>query len=55
MLIADSWFGSVLCAVALFLKGVYCIMNVKTGTTHFPKDELLAEVAEIKGEKQEDL
>jgi hypothetical protein len=53
VVIADSWFGSVVSAVALYLKGVFCVMNVKTATTNFPKDELMAEVDEIKGKTPE--
>lgn len=47
--IADSWFGSVACALALFKHGLFAIMNVKTATKDYPKDALLAEVDEIKG------
>lgn len=53
VIIADSWFGSVITAVALFLKGIFCIMNVKTATTNFPKAELMEEVDEIKGNTAE--
>ena len=49
VLIADSWFGSVMCTLALFQHGVFAVMNVKTAHKHFPKDELLNLVGEIKG------
>ena len=49
VLIADSWFGSVACILALFQHGVFAVMNVKTAHKHFPKDELLELVGEIKG------
>lgn len=49
VLIADSWFGSVACALALFQHGLFAVMNVKTATKGYPKEELLAEVDEIKG------
>ena len=53
VLIADSWFGSVACALALFQHGVFAVMNVKTNTKGYPKDELMAEVDEIKGKTDE--
>ena len=53
VIIADSWFGSVANAIALFTKGLYCVMNVKTATTNFPKDALMEEVGEIKGKTAE--
>lgn len=53
VLIADSWFGSVACALALFRHGIFAVMNVKTATKNYPKEELLAEVAEIKGNSAE--
>eukprot|EP00965_Chrysotila_dentata_P232476 6198987-Pleurochrysis_carterae.AAC.4 len=34
--IADSRFGSVACAMALFKHGIYAVMNVKTATKNFP-------------------
>ena len=49
VLIADSWFGSVNCALALWLHGVFAIMNVKTATKKFPKNEMMQHVAEVKG------
>jgi len=48
-IIADSWFGSKACAIALFEKGLFCVMNVKTAHTGYPKNEMLEVVAEIKG------
>ena len=53
VLIADSWFGSVACALALFQNAIFSIMNVKTAHKGYPKDELLAEVGEIKGNTPE--
>uniref|UniRef100_A0A7S3AX02 PiggyBac transposable element-derived protein domain-containing protein n=1 Tax=Haptolina ericina TaxID=156174 RepID=A0A7S3AX02_9EUKA len=53
VLVADSWFGSVACAIALHTKGIFAVMNVKTATTNYPKDELMEEVGEIKGKSAE--
>jgi len=53
VLIADSWFGSVACAIALLRKGVFSVMNVKTATKNYPKDQLMNEVGEIKGNTAE--
>lgn len=52
VLIADSWFGSVACALALFKFGLFAIMNVKTATRDFPKEELMAVVDEVKGQSE---
>ena len=49
VLIADSWFGSVACAIALHSKGIFSVMNVKTATTNYPKDAMMEVVGEIKG------
>mmetsp|Transcript_39427 Transcript_39427/g.86671 ORF Transcript_39427/g.86671 Transcript_39427/m.86671 type:complete len:146 (-) Transcript_39427:203-640(-) len=49
VLVADSWFGSVACALALCKYVFFMVMNVKTAHKNFPKDELLAVVGEIKG------
>ena len=49
MLIADSWFGSVACALALYKHMVFAVMNVKTAHKGYPKDDLLEIVGEIKG------
>ena len=49
VLIADSWFGSVACALALFSLGIFCVMNVKTAHKGFPKKELMEVVGEVKG------
>ena len=40
VVIADSWFGSYKCAVALRQKGLFSIMNVKTGHKKFPRDKI---------------
>ena len=53
VLIADSWFGSVLCALALFKHRIFCVMNVKTAHKGYPKDGMLAEVDEVKGKSDE--
>jgi hypothetical protein len=53
VVIADSWFGSVACAIALRTKGLFSVMNVKTATKNFPKDAILAEVGEIKGDDED--
>ena len=50
VLIADSWFGSVACALELARKKLYSVMNVKTGTKGYPKTSLLNAVGEIKGD-----
>eukprot|EP00965_Chrysotila_dentata_P196247 6177465-Pleurochrysis_carterae.AAC.2 len=49
VLVADSWFGSVACALAFFKHGIYAVLNVKTVTMDFPKDALMTKVGEIKG------
>lgn len=53
VLIADSWFGSVACAIALFAHGIFAVMNVKTATKGYPKEQLMAVVDEIKGKSEE--
>eukprot|EP00965_Chrysotila_dentata_P115702 3823728-Pleurochrysis_carterae.AAC.1 len=53
VLIADSWFGSVACALARFKNGIFAVLDVKTAQKEFPKAELLAEVEEIKGKTSE--
>ena len=53
VLIADSWFGSVAGAIALFTVGLFAVMNVKTATKNFPKELMMAEVDEIKGKTAE--
>ena len=53
MLIADSWFGSVACILALYQHALFAIMNVKTAHKGYPKDELLEEVGEVKGNTAE--
>ena len=54
MLIADSWFGSVACAKALYKNGIFAVMNVKTAHKGYPKEVLLDELGEIKGNKPAD-
>ena len=39
VVIADSWVGSYKCAIALRQKGLFSIMNLKTGHKKFPRDE----------------
>jgi hypothetical protein len=53
ILIADSWFGSVPCALELFKRRIFCVMNVKTATKGYPKKSLLSAVGEIKGQGRE--
>ena len=53
MLIADSWFGSVACAVALYKHAIFAVMNVKTAHKGYPKDDLMEVVGEIKGNTSE--
>lgn len=53
VVIADSWFGSVAYALALFKYGVFAVMNVKTATKNYPKEQLMAVVDEIKGNSAE--
>ena len=40
VVIADSWFGSYKFAVAMRQKGLFSIMNVKTGHKKFPRDKI---------------
>ena len=40
VVIADSWFGSYKCAVALRQKGLFSIMNINTGHKKFPRDKI---------------
>eukprot|EP00965_Chrysotila_dentata_P212731 6187215-Pleurochrysis_carterae.AAC.2 len=49
VLIADSRFGLVVCAQALFKNGRFAIMNIKMAHRDYSKYALLAEVGEIKG------
>eukprot|EP00966_Prymnesium_polylepis_P025275 583012-Prymnesium_polylepis.2 len=44
VLIADSWFGSVPCILALYAVGIFAVMNVKTAHKGFPKEQLLAKL-----------
>ena len=53
VLIADSWFGSVACALELRRRNVFAAMNVKTGTRGYPKAALMSVVGEIKGASAE--
>ena len=40
VVIADSWFGSYKCAVALRQRGLFSVMNAKTGHKKFPRDKI---------------
>ena len=40
VVIADSWFGSYKCAVALRQRGLFSTLNVKTGHKKFPRDKI---------------
>lgn len=53
VLIADSWFGSIPCAKALFEHGLFAVMNVKTCHKGFPKEQLLNVVGEVKGKSDD--
>jgi hypothetical protein len=53
VLVADSWFGSVACAAALYSMGIFCVMNVKTATKNFPKEQMMEVVDEIKGNSED--
>jgi hypothetical protein len=43
VVLADAWFGGLLTAVALLLRGLFCVVNVKLQTKHFCKWELWAD------------
>jgi hypothetical protein len=45
--LADAWFGGLLTAFALLLRGLFCIFNVKLQTKHFCKRELWADARAI--------
>eukprot|EP00966_Prymnesium_polylepis_P282143 6519500-Prymnesium_polylepis.1 len=51
IVVADSWFGSVQTALALYEHGLYSILNVKTAHKGFPITELFQEVWDEKGAK----
>ena len=53
MLIADSWFGQVICALELFRRGLFCIMNVKSAHKGYPKNKIMPHVEEVKGSSAE--
>ena len=40
VVIVDSWFGSYKCVVALRQRGLFSIMNVKTGHNKFPRNKI---------------
>ena len=40
VVIADNWFGSCKCAVALRQRGLFSLVNVKTGHKKFPRDKI---------------
>ena len=40
VVIADNWFGSYKCAVALRQRGLFSIINVKTRHKKFPRDKI---------------
>eukprot|EP00899_Mesostigma_viride_P010218 jgi/Mesvir1/19198/Mv25274-RA.1 len=42
IVLGDSWFGSSKAAVQLWKRGLYSILNVKTGHSNFPKKALFA-------------
>jgi hypothetical protein len=43
VVIADAWFGGLLTAFALFVRGLFCIVNFKQQSKHFCKRELWAD------------
>jgi hypothetical protein len=46
IVVGDSWFGRVVCAVALWMYGLFCVLNVKGKTSKFyPLAEVRAEVS----------
>eukprot|EP00965_Chrysotila_dentata_P252131 6210505-Pleurochrysis_carterae.AAC.3 len=53
VLVDDLWFGSVACALALFKHALFAVLNVKIAHRDYPKDQLLAEVGEIRGNSAE--
>ena len=44
VLVADSWFGSKPCILALYSIGIFAVMCVKTAHKGFPKDALLGKL-----------
>jgi hypothetical protein len=44
IVVGDSWFGSLKCCAALLEVGLFCILNVKTAHSAFPKQLCLAEL-----------
>ena len=48
IIIGDSWFGSVRCAIALLHYGLFCVMNVKTATKYYPKEALRVQISKEK-------
>jgi hypothetical protein len=48
VVVADSWFGSVSCVLALFGIGLYACMNVKTVHKGYPKQQLLDKLGYVK-------
>lgn len=49
IVVADSWFGSVETALALYEHGFYAVLNVKTAHRGYPKTELFKEIWSEKG------
>jgi hypothetical protein len=45
IVLGDSWFGSLKTAIALLTKGLFCILNIKTGHAYFPKTILAANIS----------
>jgi len=45
IVLGDSWFGSLKTAISLLTKGLFCILNIKTGHAFFPRTILAANIS----------
>eukprot|EP00873_Tetraselmis_striata_P014034 jgi/Tetstr1/434298/TSEL_023405.t1 len=48
IVVADSWFGSVRCALQLSARDMFSVLAVKGGKARYPKEELLAATEEVR-------
>eukprot|EP00873_Tetraselmis_striata_P008862 jgi/Tetstr1/429126/TSEL_019088.t1 len=48
IVVADSWFGSVRCALQLSARDMFFVLAVKGGKARYPKEELLAATEEVR-------
>eukprot|EP00873_Tetraselmis_striata_P014680 jgi/Tetstr1/434944/TSEL_023940.t1 len=48
IVVADSWFGSVRCALQLSALDMFSVLAVKGGKARYPKEELLAATEEVR-------